>query len=224
MKHKMNIHIVFDLDWTLTDTQKIHQQIESDFLKEKWAIISPKNIWIKYAWRTPKERIPEFLATKKIDFTQEEVNRFADGKEDIILSLLYAWKIDLMPYTAEILTYLYDKWYKIWISSWSSKELIEQIIQYFNIGNIITASTSANEVERKKPHPDVFLASFEKLEKLYGNPEITYVIWDGRSDMEWWYKAWAKTIRFNYLKKEKVNNIYSTMEIDSLKDLKNILS
>lgn len=31
----MNIHIVFDLDGTLTDTQKIHQQIESDFLKSK---------------------------------------------------------------------------------------------------------------------------------------------------------------------------------------------
>jgi len=31
----MKIHIVFDVDGTITDTQKIHQQIESDFLKEK---------------------------------------------------------------------------------------------------------------------------------------------------------------------------------------------
>jgi beta-phosphoglucomutase-like phosphatase (HAD superfamily) len=31
----MNIHIVFDLDGTLTDTQGIHQQVESDFLQSK---------------------------------------------------------------------------------------------------------------------------------------------------------------------------------------------
>jgi beta-phosphoglucomutase-like phosphatase (HAD superfamily) len=31
----MKIHIVFDLDGTLTDTQKIHQQLEADFLKKK---------------------------------------------------------------------------------------------------------------------------------------------------------------------------------------------
>jgi beta-phosphoglucomutase-like phosphatase (HAD superfamily) len=33
-KH-MNTYLVFDLDGTLSDTQKIHQQIESDFLMEK---------------------------------------------------------------------------------------------------------------------------------------------------------------------------------------------
>lgn len=49
-------HIVFDLDWTLIDTQKIHQEIESEFLKSKWLNIDPEEIWKKYAWRTPKER------------------------------------------------------------------------------------------------------------------------------------------------------------------------
>lgn len=29
------IHIVFDLDGTLADTQQIHQEIESDFLASK---------------------------------------------------------------------------------------------------------------------------------------------------------------------------------------------
>ena len=219
----MNIHIVFDLDWTLTDTQKIHQQIESDFLKEKWAIISPENIWIVYAWRTPKERIPEFLASENIDFIQEEVDRFADGKEHIISSLLHAWKVNLIPYTQEILEYLHEKGYKIWVSSWSSKELIDELIKYFKLEKIITARTSANEVKRKKPYPDVFLASFDKLKKLYGAPDETYVIWDWRSDMQWWYKAWAKTIRFNYLNKKKLNDIYCNREIASLKDLENIL-
>lgn len=219
----MNIHIVFDLDWTLTDTQKIHQQVESDFLQKKWASIEPETIWINYAGRTPKERIPEFLAAKKIDFTQEEVNTFVDGKDDIILSLLHTWKIEFMPNTFEILMYLYNKGYKLWISSWSSRELIDEIIHYFGLEKIIIASTSANEVERKKPHPDVFIASFDKIQDIHGAPDEKYVIGDGRSDMEWWHNAWAKTIWFNYLNKKKLNDIYCDIEIASLKELKNIL-
>lgn len=86
----MNIHIVFDLDGTLTDTQEIHQQIESDFLKTKGVEIAPEMIGVKYAGRTPKERISEVLIAEKVSFTQEEVNVFVDGKDDILLSLLYA--------------------------------------------------------------------------------------------------------------------------------------
>lgn len=219
----MNIHIVFDLDWTLTDTQKIHQQIESDFLKQKWIDIAPETIWIHYAWRTPKERISELLLSEKIDFTQEEVGNFVDGKDDIILSLLHSWRIDLMPYAFETLIYLHDKGYKLWLSSWSSRELIDEIIQYFGLEKIIVASTSANEVERKKPYPDVFLSSFSQIEKKYWAPDEKYVIWDWWSDMEWWHKSWAKTIRLNYLKKEKLNDSYCDTEISSLKELQDIL-
>jgi beta-phosphoglucomutase-like phosphatase (HAD superfamily) len=41
---------------------------------------------------------------------------------------------------------------------------------------MIQASTSANEVEYKKPAPDVFLSSFAGLEKLYGIPDQKWVI------------------------------------------------
>lgn len=219
----MNTHIVFDLDWTLTDTQKIHQQIESDFLKSKGVAIEPEVIWTRYAWRSPKERMPECLLAEKMDFTQEEIEKFVDGKDDTVLSLLHEWNIDIMPHAFETLIYLHNKGYKIWLSSWSSRELIDKIIQYFGLEKIIVASTSANEVERKKPYPDVFLSSFSKLEKLYWTPDAMYVIGDWWSDMEWWHKSWAKTIWLNILKKEKVNDIYCGAEISSLDELQNIL-
>ena len=221
--YMMNTHIVFDLDWTLTDTQGIHQQVESDFLKSKGVAIEPETIWIRYAWRTPKEWISEFLSSEKIDFTQKEVDDFVDGKDTIILSLLNAWKIGLMPHARETLQYLYDKWYKIWISSWSARDLLDQLIIYFGLDKIIVASTSANEVKNKKPYPDVFISSFNKIEEIYGKPDEKYVVWDGRSDMEWWHKAGAKTIWLNYANKEKLNDIYCDREIVSLQQLQKIL-
>ncbi len=219
----MQKHIVFDLDWTIADTQKIHQQIESDFLKLKWYTIIPETIWVKYAWRSPQEWIPELLKSENIFFNQFDIDKFVHNKDNIVIELLQKWKIELMPYALEILQYLHNKNYKIWLASWACREFINQFIKYFWFENIIIASTSANEVEKKKPHPDVFLNSFNQIEKLYGKPDIIYVIWDWWSDMEWWYKYWAKTIRLNYCNKTKLNDIYCNFEIKLLKELQDIL-
>lgn len=219
----MQKHIVFDLDWTIADTQKIHQQIESDFIKEKWFNINPLTIWVKYAWRSPQEWIPELLTSENIEFIKKDIDNFVAQKDNIVINLLWEWKIELMPYATEILEYLNNKNYKIWLASWACREFIDQFIKHFKLEKIIIASTSANEVEKKKPHPDVFLGSFNKIENIYGTPEIKYVIWDWWSDMEWWYRAWAQTIRLNYCNKLKLNDIYCNFEIESLKDLKNIL-
>jgi beta-phosphoglucomutase-like phosphatase (HAD superfamily) len=48
---------------------------------------------------------------------------------------------------------------------------------------MIEVSTSANEVLHKKPAPDVFLSSFEKLEKIYGKPDVKWVVGDGKTDI-----------------------------------------
>jgi beta-phosphoglucomutase-like phosphatase (HAD superfamily) len=53
---------------------------------------------------------------------------------------------------------------------------LDELINYFGLDKIIVASTSANEVKNKKPHPDVFLSSFRKIEEVYGAPDIRYVI------------------------------------------------
>lgn len=219
----MQTHIVFDLDWTIADTQKIHQQIESDFIKSQWYVITPESIWIKYAWRSPQERIPELLRSENISFVQSDIDNFVHNKDSIVIDLLQKWEIQLMPYAFEILKYLHNKNYKIWLASWACRTFINQFILYFWFENIIIASTSANEVENKKPHPDVFLNTFKQLEDRYWKSEISYVIWDWRSDMEWWYRAWSETVRLNYLNKTKLNDIYCKYEIQSLKELEDIL-
>lgn len=219
----MQTHIVFDLDWTIADTQKIHQQIESDFIKSKWYNIDPQTIWIKYAWRSPQERISELLNLENISFNQSDIDNFVNNKDSTVIDLLQKWKIELMIYALEILQYLNNKNYKIWLSSWACRLFIDQFIKYFNLEKIIIASTSANEVEKKKPHPDVFLNSFNQIKNIHWIPKIKYVIWDWWSDMEWWHKSWAKTIWLNYCNKIKLNDIYCNWEIKSLKDLQNIL-
>ena len=127
-----NIHIVFDLDWTLADTQKIHQKIESEFLKSKGANINPKKIGEQYAGRSPSERIPEFLKQESIFFEISEIEDFIKSKDKKIVELLHKWEIELMPFVKETLSQLSQKWCKIWISSGACREFINDFISYFN--------------------------------------------------------------------------------------------
>lgn len=187
------IHIVFDLDGTLADTQQIHQEIESDFLASKWVNIDPEKIGQTYAGRSPSEWIPECLHQNTIGFSQDEIDIFIESKDERVIDLLKRWKIKLMTWVLETLWYLQKRGIKMGISSGACREFIDEFIRYFYL-DMIEASTSANEVVHKKPAPDVFLTSFDILEKLYGKPSQKWVIWDGKTDIIGWVAAWARTI------------------------------
>jgi len=215
-----NTHIVFDLDWTLADTQIIHQTIESDFLKKFWLNIEPKQIWLIYAWRSPQEWIPELLAENNIDYTNKDIDDFVDSKDEQVISLLKKWDIKLMDWTLELLKNLHKDWYKIGISSGACREFIDNFIEYFNL-IMIESSTSANEVKNKKPHPDVFNKSFEILEKNYWKPSQKWVIWDWWSDVEWWTKTGAKTIWIN--SNSPKNKELLNFQINTIKEVYNLI-
>ena len=183
------IHIVFDLDGTLADTQKI----ESDFLASKWVFIDPIVIGKTYAGRTPTEWIAEIFTQRWVDFNQAEISDFVESKDEKVIELLKKWEIELMPWVIETFRELNNRWIKMGIASGACREFIDLFIEYFGL-DMIESSTSANEVEHKKPAPDVFLASFSTLEKLYGKPTKKWVIGDGKTDIVGGKAAWAKTI------------------------------
>ena len=214
-------HIVFDLDWTLADTQIIHQKIEADFLKTFWVEVNPEEIWKKYAWRSPQEWIPELLDELSIKYTQKDIESFVDWKDEKVIELLKSGKINLMDWTTEVLKNLYSKWYRLWISSGACREFIDNFIEYFNFNDIIDASTSANEVVNKKPHPDVFLRSFEQLEKKYWKSIERIVVWDWWSDVIWWKASNAMTIwiNTNKPKDEKMLDV----QVKNIKEIYNII-
>ncbi len=187
------IHIVFDLDGTLADTQKIHQQIESDFLASKWVSIQPDIIGKTYAGRSPVEWIAECFTENHVDYEQHEIDAFVHSKDARVVELLHNGKIELMPWVLETLSKLKNTWVKMWISSGACRAFIDDFIEYFHL-DMIEASTSADEVIHKKPAPDVFLSTFQKLEQLYGKPEKKWVIGDGKTDVIGGNAAWAQTI------------------------------
>ena len=76
--------------------------------------------------------------------------------------------------------------------------------------------TSADEVENKKPAPDVFNKTFEKMWALIESKRI--VIGDWISDVIWWKAAWAQTIYVG-TSAENAKNNWATLCIPSFTDL-----
>ncbi len=187
------IHIVFDLDGTLADTQDVHQTIESNFLSSKWVSIAPNDIWKSYAGRSPSEWIPECLYAHWVSFQVAEVIEFIESKDKKVIELLHKWEIQLIPWVREVLEYFHGKGYLMGISSWACREFIDDFVNYFWL-TMILASTSANEVVNKKPAPDVFLSTFSKLEAISGIPDQKWVIGDWKTDIIGGNASHAKTI------------------------------
>ncbi len=190
-----NVHVIFDLDWTLSDSQKFHQEIEKNFLITKGIEISAREIEQNYAWRSPIQWIPELLDSKSIPYTMWEIEEFIKKKDEILLDWLRSWNIPFIPWAKEAIIDLFNSWYKLWISSWACREFIDAFVKNKKLDKYITYSTSADEVENKKPHPDVFNETFKKLKNKFWTPHFKFVLWDGLSDAEWWSRSGAKTIR-----------------------------
>lgn len=217
------LYIVFDLDGTLLDTQRFHAQIESNYLKEHGIDLTPEQITERFAGRTPREWIAEVLNEHGVNFSDETLEEFELHKNEHIVALAKEWKIGVLPWVVEFIeeTRKYDD-IVMGISSWTSVKTLEELIPWFKLS--IEYYTSADEVEHRKPAPDVFLRTFEKM--WAGEWTQKIVIGDGKSDMLWGKAAGAKTIFINQHPEKGVEvgadlavHSFEELSIEKVKDL-----
>lgn len=189
-----NIYIDFDFDGTLVDTQKYHAQIESTFLLKYGVEISPGEISQTYAGRTPRERIAELLASYNVFLTHEELEFFELHKNNQVVLLAKEWKIDLLPGVKQFIEEAKKTpGVVLWISSWTSVAALQELLPFFGLD--IHFYTSADEVINKKPAPDVFDKTFDKMGAKDSDKKV--VIGDWLSDIIGGKAAGAKTIFVN---------------------------
>jgi beta-phosphoglucomutase-like phosphatase (HAD superfamily) len=165
----------------------------------------------------------EYLNGEGIAFDATELENFVERKDSIVISQLRSGAIALMPKVAETVRELARRGYVMGISSGACRQFIDEFIERFGFSKIMRASTSANEVVRKKPHPDVFLATFEKLSSQFDGPDAKYVVGDGWSDVQGGHAALARTVWFNYLGKPVRDPSICDFEMRSFDELLGIL-
>ena len=177
------ISVIFDMDGTLLDTQRIcipawdwagERQGFKNLGQHIPAVCGKSDAgWQKYL----RENVPGLDVPK---FSEE-------AKEYVIKNLV----VKYMPGAEELVKFLYEKGIKIAIASGSPHELINHYLGKVNGAKYFDVVVSGSDVEHSKPAPDIFIYAAQKLGT---EPKDCYVLEDSENGIKAGYAAGMKCI------------------------------
>jgi HAD superfamily hydrolase (TIGR01509 family) len=103
-------------------------------------------------------------------FSAEEIRRFGEEMEEARGRLFRSRYLPLVrpfPKTRELFQRLKDDGVRIALASSASREDLDEYTRLARIQDLVDEQTTADDVSRSKPHPDVFEVALETL----GNPD-----------------------------------------------------
>ena len=162
--------VIFDMDGTMVDSMWVWEEIDHDFFRNR-GMAFPENLHKEIEGMSFSETAEYFVKTYQMEETVEQVkeiwNQMALEK--------YRTVTPLKPGVKEFLKILKDHGIKTGIATSNSRLLADTFLQSRNLEGQIDAITTACDVKRGKPSPDVY---FTTAEKLQVKPEKCFVFED----------------------------------------------
>ena len=208
--------VIFDMDGLMFDTEKLWE--------ETFVVVGKKmnyNITKEFHLKTissnykaiEKMFAEEFGKDFPFDVFYKEARLYMDGK-------IKKEGLKIKEGLFELLNYLKEKNYLIAIASSSKKERIEWYLKIANINkNLFTTITSADEIKRGKPYPDIFIKTCQKLNV---KEEEAIVLEDSNNGIKAAKKSGCVTILIPDLDTIKEGAIFD-YKLKSLKEVINLL-
>ncbi len=169
--------VIFDMDGVISDTQTIHARTESEILKAYGIELHPNKISRRFAGVSLNEMFPQIFSEHGKDMPP--LARLIEEKWDRITDLVKG-NVKEVEGTKEFINFLKNFGLPLAVASASRFAFIDLILQELNLKHRFDAITSAEEVEKGKPEPDIFLLAARRLTTA---PEDCLVIEDGISGM-----------------------------------------
>lgn len=156
--------VIFDIDGTLIDSVDLHAKAWQEAFQHFGHDIPFENIRSQIG-KGGDQLMPVFLS-------EDELQRFGKELEEFRGELFkrnYLPQVKAFPRVRELFERILSDGKKIVLASSAKDDELEAYKRIAQIEDLIHDETSADDVERSKPHPDVFQ---EALKKLGGG--ITY--------------------------------------------------
>lgn len=165
--------VLFDLDGTLIDSASNLMFSWAATLSDFGLKVSPEDIK-KYVGLSPKVIVSKFIP----DPSDELVEKLKDRRKMYFKKNLKLVK--LFDDAFELLNYLKQAKIKAALATSMGRDMLSDIIQYFKLDNYLCCWVSADDVQKPKPEPDVFLKALqltgEKKEYVLGVGDREYDI------------------------------------------------
>lgn len=151
-------NVIFDVDGTLIDSNKLHAQAWQKAFAEYGKEIEFELI-LRQIGKGGDQLLPVF-------WTQEELDEFGTEMEEYRSKLFkqdYLPKVKAFPNVRELCERIKQDNKKIVLASSAVEEELQEFKKIMNIQDLLEDETSSDDAESSKPEPDIFLAALKKL-------------------------------------------------------------
>ncbi|MGE0103088.1 MAG: HAD family hydrolase [Blastocatellales bacterium] len=160
MIEKKTRAVIWDLDGTLIDSAEYHWEAWQEVMAAEKFTISYEEYVADFGKRNDeilRGRLGEHL-------TEDYIARVSLAKEEAYRALVRTRGLDLLPGAARWLARLQEDGWMQALGTSAPRGNIDAVFDALDIARFFNAVMSADQVERGKPFPDVFLAAARKLE------------------------------------------------------------
>ena len=179
--------VLWDVDGTLLDSAAYHwQSWQSTLALEGFPIQ-----WEQFAASFGQRNDAVLRGYFGADFPLSEVERIAEAKETRYRELMREGGVTLLPGVGQWLQRLHQEGWRQAIASSAPRLNVITIVEALGIGQYFEAIVSAEDVQRGKPDPQVFLVAAQKLGIP---PERCVVVEDAPVGIEAGRRAGMRTI------------------------------
>jgi HAD superfamily hydrolase (TIGR01509 family) len=163
--------VLFDIDGTLVDTNYLHVLAwRRVFLERGEPEITSARIHRLVGMGTD-ELLETLCGRARPELKAERARQFAALKPEI----------RAFPRAGDLLRAVQDRGMRVVLATSAEKDDLEALLEAIGADDAIDGVTSAGEVDKAKPHPDVFAVA---LEEAGTAPELTVVVGDTVWDVE----------------------------------------
>jgi len=152
--------VIFDMDGLLFDSERLYIELYKK-LESTFGVCLPEQIYIDCIGTT-MELTREIIvsAVSKADFDYEE---FRIAVDEAFERRRMEGGLSLKKGARQIIETLYHRGLPLGVASSTHRSIVDSNLQHAGLSGFITTVTGGDEVERGKPHPEIYLKTASVL-------------------------------------------------------------